>query len=107
MTKRATAACVLTLATVLVGGCTSGGGGSTPTDQANVGLEQRTTAAATKPLAQLSWYGDYRPPYTLDPIKVADYPEETVLPNVCEGLLRPAPDDSLQPGLASAFEQGT
>jgi peptide/nickel transport system substrate-binding protein len=91
-------------AALLLAAC--GSSPAAPKAKANVDNSAQTvTAAATKPLQTLSWYGDYRPVYTLDPIKVADYPEETILPNVCTSLLQLGTDYSLQPSIASAWTQ--
>lgn len=86
----------------------SGGNGDEPPGSgpsANVDLGQTSTDPATKELDELTWYGDYRPLYTLDPIKVADYPEETILPNVCTSLLQLSSDYQLQSSLASEWTQ--
>jgi peptide/nickel transport system substrate-binding protein len=60
-----------------------------------------TTGTATKEVGAVTWYGDYRPVYSLDPLKLADYPEETIIPNLCEPMIRVAPDYKLSPGLVS------
>ncbi|HRI98482.1 MAG TPA: ABC transporter substrate-binding protein, partial [Nocardioides sp.] len=62
-----------------------------------------TTGTASGDLDAVTWYGGYRPVITLDPIGLADYPEETAIPNLCEPLLRVTPDYQLQPGLATKF----
>jgi peptide/nickel transport system substrate-binding protein len=72
---------------------------------ANIQADQTTTGTAKGALDALTWYGDYRAPYSLDPLKTADYPEETILGNVCEPLLRTDPDYSLSPGLAKTWKQ--
>ncbi|HEY6797538.1 MAG TPA: ABC transporter substrate-binding protein, partial [Kineosporiaceae bacterium] len=64
---------------------------------------QVSTGAATKDVDAVTWSGDYRPLISLDPVKLADYPEETAIPNICEPLLRVAADYSLSPGLARSF----
>lgn len=70
---------------------------------ASIGTSNTTTPAGTKQVDSVTWYGDYRPLYSLDPIKVADYPEETVIPNICEPLIRVSSDYSLSPGLATSY----
>lgn len=62
-----------------------------------------TTGTATGDVDSVTWYGDYRPVVSLDPLKLSDYPEETVIPNLCEPLFRAAPDYTLSPGLAAAY----
>lgn len=73
--------------------------------EATFDTDTTTTPAATGPVDSFTWYGDYRSPATLDPIKVADYPELTVIPNLCESLLDTGPGYEPRPGLASAWEQ--
>ncbi len=60
------------------------------------------TGTGSGTVGNVNWYGDYRPPISLDPVKLADYPEETVIPNMCEPILRVGPDYAITPGLASA-----
>jgi peptide/nickel transport system substrate-binding protein len=101
---RKTVAVAAVLAGVLAAsGCTKAPAATGP--KANVGLTEVTTASAKGDVPSLTWYGDYRAPYTLDPIKVADYPEETIIPNICPSLLRRSADYSLQPSIASAWRQ--
>ncbi len=68
-----------------------------------IGLSQVTTGTAAGPVDDVTWYGGYRPVITLDPIGLADYPEETAIPNMCEPLVRVTPDYKLTPGLATTF----
>lgn len=70
---------------------------------AAIGTSQVSTGTASKDLEAVTWSGDYRPLYSLDPVKVPDYPEETVIPNICESLIRVAGDYSLSPGLAESY----
>ncbi|QMU69250.1 ABC transporter substrate-binding protein [Streptacidiphilus sp. P02-A3a] len=90
--------------TLLTSAC---GGGSTvkAAARSNFSSTQVTTTAAKGPLAALTWYGDYRAPYSEDPLKTADYPEETILGNVCESVLRTGADYSLNPGIARSWSQ--
>ena len=90
--------------TLLTSAC--GGGTAVKTAaKSNFSSTQVTTAAARGPLSNLTWYGDYRAPYSEDPLKTADYPEETILGNVCESVLRTGADYSLNPGIASSWSQ--
>src|SRR5947209_637346 len=73
--------------------------------KSNFSADQVTTPAAKGDVDALTWYGDYRAPYSLDPLKTADYPEETILGNVCESLLRTNADYSLAPSLAKSWKQ--
>lgn len=96
-------------ATVLLAGCSSSasksGSQGLAHPSANIQAQEFTTDAAKGPLDSLTWSGDYRPPYSLDPLKTADFPEETILGNVCESLLRTDPDYSPAAGLASSWKQ--
>ncbi|MFJ9008556.1 ABC transporter substrate-binding protein [Streptomyces canus] len=83
---------------------TSCSGGSTPDGSKAVKKGEVSTGTAKGRVDAVTWYGDYRPLYTLDPIKLADYPEETILPNMCEGLLRFSPHYKLEPALAQRWK---
>ncbi|GAA1932816.1 ABC transporter substrate-binding protein [Streptantibioticus ferralitis] len=97
---------VLSTLSLLATACSVGAHtGSSLGATSNFSRSQVTTAPAKAGLASLSWWGDYRAPYSLDPLKTADYPEETILGNVCEPLLRTAADYSLHPGIAKAWHQ--
>jgi peptide/nickel transport system substrate-binding protein len=81
---------------------------ASPTGGAVTGIAagQLTTGKASdQPVDSVTWYGDYRPLLGLDPIKLADYPEETVIPNVCEPMLRVEPDYTVGTGAVAARQQ--
>ena len=86
------------IAALLVGtlaACDSGGNGSsTPTagGTASTSDGQVTTGTATSDVDSITWYGGYRPPLSLDPLKVSDLPEQTAIPNMCESVLQVAPN---------------
>ncbi|WP_017935335.1 ABC transporter substrate-binding protein [Nocardioides sp. Iso805N] len=103
------AGAVLLAGTLTAGltGCSGGGNDSSgPSGKAvsSIGADQVTTGTASKPVAAVTWDGGYRAPVTLDPIGLADYPEETTIPNMCEPLIRVEPDYSLKPGLATSWK---
>ncbi|WP_133260025.1 ABC transporter substrate-binding protein [Streptacidiphilus pinicola] len=85
--------------------CGSGGPGTGAGPKSNYAASQVTTAPGTKPLSHVVWSGDYRPPYSEDPVKTADYPEETILGNVCETVIHENADYSLSPGVAKSWTQ--
>lgn len=88
--------------------CSSSNGGSANTSsqpKSNVVAGKTTTPPGSKALSSLTWYGDYRPVYSLDPIKNADYPEETILPNVCTSLVQLDSSYNIKPSLASSWKQ--
>ncbi len=62
-----------------------------------------TTPAATKTVSQVIWDEPYGEPPSLDPLKSYALPENTVLSNVCDALLRTGPELKLQPGLATSW----
>jgi len=81
----------------------SGSANGTSTGSAGSGWKLTTkTAAATGDIDSYS-FALYAEPATLDYAYAFDYPDNQVLANVCESLLRLNPDYSLSPGLASSF----
>lgn len=64
-----------------------------------------STPPASGPLDAFTWYGDYRAPMSLDPLRATDYPELTVVPNICESLLRTTADNTIEAGLATDWKQ--
>ncbi|MFF4776779.1 ABC transporter substrate-binding protein [Microtetraspora fusca] len=63
-----------------------------------------TTPAAQRDLDKATWNLPFGEPASLDPIKAFNYPENTVVANLCEGLTRLDPDYSLKPNLAEKVE---
>lgn len=61
------------------------------------------TPAPTKEIDHVNW-GLYAEPFSLDYAYAFDYPDNTVLSNVCESLLRWNADLSVSPGLATKVE---
>ncbi|MEV4776082.1 ABC transporter substrate-binding protein [Microbacterium sp. LWH12-1.2] len=61
-----------------------------------------TTAAPSGDIDSFT-FASYAEPYSLDYAYAFDYPDNSVLANVCESLLRLNPDYSLSPGLAESF----
>ena len=70
------------------------GTGAAPTDQQSI-----TSPAPTGDVSDPLVWGVYRETNTLDPIFAFDYPENTVLFNMCEAVLKQAPDGSIGSGL--------
>ncbi len=66
-----------------------------------------TTPAATSELDHVTWNSPYGEPSSLDPIKAFNYPENTVVSNLCESLVQLQPDFSIKPNLAASYEQPT
>lgn len=91
---------------LVAAGCSSGSGdGSAQGGASNVDEGQVITGEASSGLDEITWYGDYRPLYTMDPIKLADYPEQTIIPNVCEPMLKVEPDYTISTGAVAADQQ--
>jgi hypothetical protein len=82
--------------------CSGSGSPASSGNVATIGATQFPTGTATNDVDAITWSGDSRPPLSLDPLKVADYPEGTATPNICESLVRLAPDYSLSSGLAES-----
>lgn len=94
----AAGAAVLVAATALAA-CSGGAGGGTAT------ADWKLTTTTAKPSGDIDAYSFalYAEPATLDYAYAFDYPDNQVLANVCESLLRLNPDYSLSPGLAKSF----
>ncbi|MFF8772083.1 ABC transporter substrate-binding protein [Kitasatospora sp. NPDC015120] len=67
-------------------------------DQADVQLSA-TTPTAKGDIDSFTW-ATYAEPPTLDYVQAFDYPQNTILSNVCESLMRWTPQLTLAPGLA-------
>ncbi|MFB7617853.1 ABC transporter substrate-binding protein [Kitasatospora sp. NPDC056181] len=84
-------------ATALVTAC-AGPPRTDGTGQAGIQLSASTPPAAG-PIDSFTW-ATYAEPPTLDYTQAFDYPQNTVLANVCESLMRWTPQLTLAPGLA-------
>jgi peptide/nickel transport system substrate-binding protein len=62
-----------------------------------------STPAGTE-LDLATWNLPFGEPASLDPIKAYNYAENTVVANLCEGLMQLQPDYSIQPNLAESVE---
>ena len=62
------------------------------------------TPAAGGELDHATWNLPLGEPASLDPIKAFNYPENTVVANLCEGLMQLQPDYSIKPGLAESVD---
>jgi peptide/nickel transport system substrate-binding protein len=88
----------------LLAGCSSAPSAKSDTTQDLTNLAT-TTDAASSELDQVTWDLSYGEPESLDPIKSFNYPENTVVANLCEGLMQVQPDLTIKPNLASQVEQ--
>ncbi|GAA2444509.1 ABC transporter substrate-binding protein [Agromyces soli] len=88
-------------AAVLLAGCTAAG--PSPSKGTAPELTESLPAPSTQ-VERLDW-ALYAEPSSLDPIYPNDFPPMEVLSNVCESLMRIAPDFTIEPALAESFEQ--
>lgn len=109
---QAAAACVLAaIAVAACGGTSSGAGQSSAQTSANsqaAGAQaaaQTQTPPATKSLSSLTWFIAPYPPSSMDPVKYNDYPEDNIIPNMCESLVRQVPGMKTVPWLAKSWSQ--
>ena len=100
--------------TALMAGCGGGGSGASGGGGAQAGqfhpagvTVTPTTPAPTHVVSQVTWDEPYGEPPSLDPLKSYGIPENTVLSNVCDALLRTGPNLKLQPGLATSWTHPT
>ncbi len=77
------------------GAANSGGGNTTMV----------RTPAATKNLSAATWWIWYRPIASVDPVKYNDYPEDLIIPNMCESLFKELPGQKTVGNLASSYTQ--
>lgn len=108
--RRVLAMAAVFAAGVVIAGCgSSSDSGSTDGSDVNAQIAtaegwDTTTPEATGELDSVTWGLPYGEPSTLDYVQAASYSENTVLSSVCEGLLRTAPDLSVEPSLAEKVE---
>jgi peptide/nickel transport system substrate-binding protein len=110
-------AAILTVIALALAGCggssgssstssTSSSAGASPFHPAGVNVTPTTPGAAST-VSQVTWDEPYGEPASLDPLKSYALPENTVLSNTCDALLRTGPDLKLQPGLATSWTHPT
>ncbi len=82
-------------------GCASGSrGGDAGGSNAEDALLQTTPAPAAD-ADKVTWNSTYGELASLDPVKAFNYPENTIVSNLCEPLFQMQPDFSVQPNLAT------
>ncbi len=105
-------AVIAVLAVLALAGCgsvtttTSTTSSNNPFHPAGVAITPTTPAPSTS-VSQVVWDEPYGEPPSLDPLKSYGIPENTVLSNVCDALLRTGPNLKLQAGLASSWTHPT
>ena len=89
-------ALTLTLAITSCSGGSGGGQAASP-DEDRLDELAVTTPAAAGELESATWNLPFGEPASLDPILAFNYPENTVVANICEGLMMIQPDYSVAP----------
>jgi peptide/nickel transport system substrate-binding protein len=93
---------LLAVAGVTLAGCASGDrGGNGGADTSEL---LQVTPAAVGEIDKVTWNSTYGELASLDPIKAFNYPENTVVANLCESLFQIQPDFSTKPNLATSSE---
>ena len=90
--------------TLLLAGCSGGDSEGGADRTVDVDTLATTTAAAAGELDKVTWNLPFGEPASLDPIKAFNYPENTVVANLCEGLMVMEPDFTIAPNLAESVE---
>jgi peptide/nickel transport system substrate-binding protein len=100
---------LITAAAAAAAGCSSGSSGGSGGSGSSAGslATVNTTPAAKGSVASFSWDLPYGEPPSLDPTQAVAYSQNTVLANLCEGLLRVNPDNRYQDVLASSVTNPT
>jgi len=97
----------LTIALLVIGACSGGDGrGGRTAASASTGGNQRGTVLSPPAKGQIDGFTWALPfeAVTLDPIKSWNYPENTILANLCESVVRLSPELQPEPGLASKID---
>ena len=93
---------LLTVSGLALAGCASGSRGGDQTESVAAGTELlQVTPAPTGDADKITWNSTYGELASLDPIKAFNYPENTIVSNLCEPLFEMQPDFSVQPNLAT------
>jgi peptide/nickel transport system substrate-binding protein len=87
---------------VALSGCAAGNTDSATPDLSTDALAITTPAGGELDLA--TWNLPFGEPASIDPIKAYNYAENSVVANLCEGLMQVQPDYSIEPNLAESVE---
>ncbi|TFD53813.1 ABC transporter substrate-binding protein [Cryobacterium sp. Hh11] len=87
---------------VALSGCAAGNTDGAAPSISTADLAVTTPAGGELDLA--TWNLPFGEPASLDPIKAYNYAENTVVANLCEGLMQLQPDYTVQPNLAESVE---
>lgn len=92
---------LLAVSGVALAGCASGARGGEGGGNAAENELLQVTPAATGEVDKVTWNSTYGELASLDPIKAFNYPENTIVSNLCESLFQIQPDFSIAPNLAT------
>jgi peptide/nickel transport system substrate-binding protein len=90
-------------AAIPLAGCGSSSD-STGSEEASAEALVETTPAASGSISSFTWDLPYGEPFSLDPAFSYNYSENSVLSNICEGLLRETPQRKIEPALAESVD---
>ncbi|MET1133359.1 MAG: ABC transporter substrate-binding protein [Aeromicrobium sp.] len=90
--------------TLLLAGCSGGTSEGNADQELDREALATTTDVAAGELDRVTWNLPFGEPASLDPIKAFNYPENTVVANLCEGLMVMEPDFTIAPNLAESVE---
>ncbi|WP_416443725.1 ABC transporter substrate-binding protein [Leucobacter sp. HNU] len=102
--KTRVAVALLAVTGLALAGCASGARGGSGEGKVDDSKLQQTTPAAKGDIDRVTWNSTYGELATLDPAKAFNYPENTIVSNLCEPLFQMQPDFSIKPNLATKAE---
>lgn len=92
---------LLAVGGLALAGCATGSRGGDAGSPSGGGELLQTTPEATAEAETVTWNSTYGELASLDPVKAFNYPENTIVSNLCEPLFEMQPDFSVQPNLAT------
>ena len=92
---------LLAIGGLALAGCASGSRGGDADKASDSTKLLQTTPEAAAEADTVTWNSTYGELASLDPIKAFNYPENTIVSNLCEPLFEMQPDFSVQPNLAT------
>ncbi|UOR01001.1 ABC transporter substrate-binding protein [Leucobacter allii] len=92
---------LLAISGLALAGCASGSRGGDAGDAGGGDELLQLTPAASGEIDKVTWNSTYGELASLDPVKAFNYPENTIVANLCEPLFEMQPDFSVQPHLAT------
>jgi peptide/nickel transport system substrate-binding protein len=95
---------VALLLALAVSGCASVESGSAVSGGSVIHSTPLSPAPGSGTIKHLNWWVFYRAPYSLDPVKNDDYPEDMIIENMCEGMTRQVAGLKIVPWLATSWK---